>query len=236
MPRRVVLVLALFLAARPALAADVSPVGDDPRVKQALRLLEARADGQQAYERLPGVSMAVVHDQSVLWSRGFGEAHLDRTAPATAETMYSICSISKLFTSVAVMQQRDAGKLRLDDPVAKHLPWFSIGRIPKGAEPITSCGTPHPLVRPPARDRHSLLDRARDTRSRRASKVLRAGPAAGDALPARDATSSTRTSASRSRARSPRRPSRQALRRATSRRTSSTRSGMTDTATEHPDG
>ena len=112
----------------------------DPRVVQALSLLTAWADSEQVYRRLPGVSMAVVHDQQLLWSRGFGHAHVETKAPATPATMYSICSISKLFTSVAVMQQRDAGKLRLDDPVAKHLPWFSIGGMPEGAEPVTVFG------------------------------------------------------------------------------------------------
>ena len=87
MARRVALVLVLLLAAHPALAAEGPSVGNDPRVKQALRLLEAWADGQQAYERLPGVSMAVVHDQSLLWSRGFGQSHMDRAVAATAKTM-----------------------------------------------------------------------------------------------------------------------------------------------------
>lgn len=135
----VIVGLAVLLAAR-ALAAEAPAVGDDPRVKQALRLLEAWADGQQAYERLPGVSMAVVHDQAVLWSRGFGQAHVERAAPATPETMYSICSISKLFTSVAVMQQRDAGRLTLDDPVAKHLPWMTLEQSFEGSGPITVRG------------------------------------------------------------------------------------------------
>ncbi|MBK6404110.1 MAG: beta-lactamase family protein [Holophagales bacterium] len=112
----------------------------DPRVVQALTLLETWAGAEQAYRRLPGVSMAVVHDQQLLWSRGFGDAHVETKAPATPSTMYSICSISKLFTSVAVMQQRDAGRLRLDDPVARHLPWFSIGGMPEGAEPVTLFG------------------------------------------------------------------------------------------------
>ena len=52
-----------------------------------------------------------------------GRASGRRAEPGT---IYSICSISKLFTSVAVMQLRDAGKLRLDDPVRSRLPWFTM--------------------------------------------------------------------------------------------------------------
>ena len=54
-----------------------------------------------------------------------------QAARRRADTIYSICSISKLFTSVAVMQQRDAGKLRLDDPVGRHLSWFRL-KPPRG--------------------------------------------------------------------------------------------------------
>ena len=131
-------VLITVFTAPAARAAD--PPASHPRVQQALRLLEAWADGQHAYERLPGVSMAVVHDQTVLWSKGFGFTHVDKKVPATPETMYSICSISKLFTSVALMQQRDAGRLRLDDPVERHLPWFKIEQAHADSPPITVRG------------------------------------------------------------------------------------------------
>ncbi len=128
--------------AQPGAAAGVSPeaLARDPRVVQALRLLDAWADTETVEKRLPGVSMAVVHDQQLLWSRGFGYAHLESKVAAGADTMYSICSISKLFTSIAVMQQRDAGKLDLDDPVAKHLPWFRIKGAEAGSPPVTVRG------------------------------------------------------------------------------------------------
>ncbi len=110
-------------------------LADDPRVASALEVLRVWLEAQRAYDQIPGVSAAVVYDQEVLWSGGFGYADLERLIPATPSTIYSICSISKLFTSIAVMQLRDAGKLRLDDPLAKHLPWFTIKRTaPEGPE------------------------------------------------------------------------------------------------------
>ena len=129
-------------APSPSNAPPVSPeaLARDPRVVQSLRLLEAWTDTESVDKRLPGVSMAVVHDQQLLWSRGFGYAHLESKVAARGDTMYSICSISKLFTSVAVMQQRDAGKLDLDDPVAKHLPWFRIKGAEPGSPPVTVRG------------------------------------------------------------------------------------------------
>ena len=96
----------------------------NPRIAQALEVAKVYLDATRAYQQIPGLSVAIVKDQDVVWSGGFGVTDLDRKTPATASTIYSICSISKLFTSVAVMQLRDQGKVRLDDPVAKHLAWF----------------------------------------------------------------------------------------------------------------
>ncbi len=106
--------------------AQRSSISDDPRVRQAIELLEVWLEAQRAYDEIPGLSAALVYDQSVIWAGGYGFRDVERRVPATADTIYSICSISKLFTSVAVMQLRDRGKLRLDDSVAKHLPWFRI--------------------------------------------------------------------------------------------------------------
>ncbi len=127
--RRIVAV-GVFAAAAIARAADTpSPaVAKDPRVVQALELARIWLEGQRAYMQIPAVSAKIVHDQEVLWSGGFGSADVQAKRLATADTVYSICSISKLFTSVAVMRERDAGKLHLEDPVGKHLPWFRLKR------------------------------------------------------------------------------------------------------------
>ena len=126
------LITAAILATTPVAADNVT---SHPRVQQALKLLEIWLDAQRDFDQIPGLSVAVVHDQDVVWKGAYGFADLARKTPAKTDTIYSICSISKLFTSIAVMQQRDAGKLRLDDPVAKHLPWFSIKRTePDGPE------------------------------------------------------------------------------------------------------
>ena len=111
-------------------------LADEPRVADALRLIEVWVEAQRAYEDIPGISMGVVHDQNLIWSKGFGYADLERKTPSTPQTIYSICSISKLFTSIALMQQRDRGRVRLDDPVEKHLSWFDIQRAHPEAPPV----------------------------------------------------------------------------------------------------
>jgi CubicO group peptidase (beta-lactamase class C family) len=118
-------------------ATDLS---DDPRVQNALGLLEVWVDAELAFQHLPGISMAVVYDQDPLWSRGFGVTDLDTEKPTTPRTIYSICSISKLFTSIGVMQLYDQGKLRLDDRVDTLIPWFNLKEAHQNSGPITVRG------------------------------------------------------------------------------------------------
>jgi len=135
MKRFCIALIVLLLAFAGAAAAAADKVASDPRVKTALEAARIWLEAQRAYDRIPGVSAAIVYDQQVLWSGGYGYTDLAKKTPAASDTIYSICSISKLFTSIAVMQLRDAGKLRLDDPVEKFLPWFKIQKTaPQGPE------------------------------------------------------------------------------------------------------
>src|SRR5262249_37840337 len=79
-------------------------------VRSAPRLREAWIDSQMAYRGLPGMSIGIVHDQDLIWSRGFGHADVEKRIPAAPDTVYRIASISKLFTSTAILQLRDRGK------------------------------------------------------------------------------------------------------------------------------
>ena len=99
-------------------------IADHPRVADAVAAWSVWAEYQAALDGVPGMSVAIVHDQEVVHLDAFGFADPETGREATPDTLYSICSISKLFTSIAVMQQRDAGRLDLDDPVGDHLPWF----------------------------------------------------------------------------------------------------------------
>ncbi len=101
-------------------------VGDNADVKGAIRLFEAWMNGQMVHRALPGVAVGVVHDQQLVWSKGFGFADTAAKSPLTSATKFRMASHSKLFTATAIMQLREAGKLRLDDPITKYLPGFAI--------------------------------------------------------------------------------------------------------------
>jgi CubicO group peptidase (beta-lactamase class C family)/D-alanyl-D-alanine dipeptidase len=75
-------------------------------------------------KKLPALSIALVDDQRIVWASGFGIADPKANIPATAETIYRVGSVSKLFTDVAVMQLVERGDLDLDAPITRYLPDF----------------------------------------------------------------------------------------------------------------
>jgi CubicO group peptidase (beta-lactamase class C family) len=103
----------------------------------AFRLLDQWIAAGRDYGHLPGISVAVVKDQETIWSKAYGYSNLANKVPATTNTLYSICSISKLFTAIAIMQLYEEGKLRLDDPVTSVLTDFSLKQQFKDSGPIT---------------------------------------------------------------------------------------------------
>jgi len=108
-----------------------------PEVAGAIAAIDAYLEGIQTYEKVPGISVGIVHDQVLLWQRGYGYSNLATKRPADADTLYSICSISKLFTAISIMQLRDAGQLHLRDPVGDHLDWFNIEQAHDDSGPTT---------------------------------------------------------------------------------------------------
>jgi len=75
---------------------------------------------------VPGIAVAVVKDGEVVFEQGFGKRNLHQGRPVDAHTMFCIASNTKSFTATAVEILADQGKLRLDDRVIDHLPWFRM--------------------------------------------------------------------------------------------------------------
>jgi len=124
------------LCAFPEARAD-EQLGQHPRVKSNIALLEAWIESQMAYKGLPGLCVAIVHDQDVIYQRGFGYADRKTKQPTTPDTLYRIASHSKLFAAISIMQLRDKGRLELDDPVRKHLPWFQLKGLDRNSPDVT---------------------------------------------------------------------------------------------------
>ena len=76
--------------------------------------------------KVPGVSVAVVQDGKIIYASGFGARDSERGLPTTADTLFGIGSITKSFVAVGILKLAEEGKLSLDDPVSKHVP-FALG-------------------------------------------------------------------------------------------------------------
>jgi len=86
---------------------------------------------------IPGLSIALVDDQQLIWAEGYGHANRDDRVPATPETVYQIGSITKVVNALAVMQLVEQGRMDLDRPITEYLPEFSMRTRWPQAAPIT---------------------------------------------------------------------------------------------------
>jgi CubicO group peptidase (beta-lactamase class C family) len=87
-----------------------------------IRYVDSVANAAVAEHRIAGVSVAMVKSGRTILAKGYGFADLENDVPATAETVYRIGSITKQFTSAAIMRLVEQGKVSLDDTLQKFLP------------------------------------------------------------------------------------------------------------------
>jgi len=76
-------------------AKPLTSLSADPGVAQAIQVFDAWVARTVADREQPGVSIGIVHDQDLIWSKGYGFADLAKKTPATPATAYRIASISK---------------------------------------------------------------------------------------------------------------------------------------------
>lgn len=77
-----------------------------------------------ARHHLPGAVVGVVRGDDLVWCEGFGFADIASGRRPDVDTVFRVASISKTVTATAILQLRDAGKLRLDDPLVQYIPEF----------------------------------------------------------------------------------------------------------------
>jgi CubicO group peptidase (beta-lactamase class C family) len=97
--------------------------GDGGETAVDIDALNTFVEEQVAELGLPGVAIAIVDRDGVLFSSGYGWADVENQVPMRPDTVTNIASISKTFTNAAVLQLRDRGLLALDDDVSQHLPF-----------------------------------------------------------------------------------------------------------------
>ena len=95
------------------------------KLTSAITYIDTWLEANFANSRLPGMQIAILHKDSLLYSRAFGVATIASNQPLTTNNVFRIASHSKTFTATAIMQLVEAGHVCLDDAVSKYLPWFT---------------------------------------------------------------------------------------------------------------
>lgn len=126
MTGKITLLLALKLAAAVCLASACAfAQSEPPRGKPALsvrgKFIDQRIAEFMEQNGVPGLSMAIVQAPYIPRSAGYGRASLAHDELASTRTMWNIGPLTQAFTAVAVFQLYEAGKLDINDPIAKHL-------------------------------------------------------------------------------------------------------------------
>lgn len=109
---------------------------NEPTLDQRLARLCDEVEKLRESMHIPGLALAIVKDDQVILSRGFGLRDVANQTPVTDETIFAIGSTTKAFTAALCALMVDEEKMAWNDPVRKHLPNFAL-HDPEANENIT---------------------------------------------------------------------------------------------------
>jgi NADH dehydrogenase FAD-containing subunit/CubicO group peptidase (beta-lactamase class C family) len=113
------------------LAPDAAHAQSDDSAR--FRRIDAYVTRMMRSARIPGMSVGIVRGERVVYLRAFG--HADPSGrPVTPQTPFLIGSVTKSFTALAVLQLVEAGRVQLDAPVRRYLPWFRVDDSPTSSQ------------------------------------------------------------------------------------------------------
>ncbi|MCP4901721.1 MAG: serine hydrolase [bacterium] len=137
-------VLSLFLSmvflTAPAIlnAQEPAPVNTEPEsAPSSIEELLARIQEILDEEKIPGVSIALVSREGIIWAGGLGKADVVNDIEVTGETLFRVGSISKSFTALAVMTLVERGQIDLDALVRDLAPEIEFSNPWAETHPVT---------------------------------------------------------------------------------------------------
>ncbi|AWB35661.1 serine hydrolase [Orrella marina] len=96
------------------------------RVSRAIARLDAVAQDVLKRSSIPGMAVAVVQGEELLFEKGFGVRRIDSALPVDAQTVFQLASLSKPIGATVIATQVDQEKVTWDTPISKLLPWFRL--------------------------------------------------------------------------------------------------------------
>jgi CubicO group peptidase (beta-lactamase class C family) len=107
-------------------AAVAAPAAQRDDAAAVIASYQARIPELMAQKHIPGLALALVDSDRVVWQQGFGQTDDGGSRTVTVDTIFSAESMSKAFTATAVMQAVQDGRLDLDVPITTYLPDFTV--------------------------------------------------------------------------------------------------------------
>ena len=114
---------------------SITAFGQNIEVNKLAADLEPEIRRALVEGNIPSATIALVSGDKVIWTGAYGESNLRARTPATVNTVYLIGSTFKAMSTVALLQQMEQGKFKLDEPVNKYLDFKIQNEDPKN--PVT---------------------------------------------------------------------------------------------------
>ena len=103
---------------------------EKPRFEAAARQATEAMQALKESKAIPGLSVAVGLDGQVIWTQTLGFADVESQEPVTADSVFPLGSTTKTLTSVALGRLVEEGKIHLDAPIQKYVPYFPTKKYP----------------------------------------------------------------------------------------------------------
>src|SRR5215216_5575115 len=96
----------------------------DAGTRKLIARLQSRIPGLMKEGEVPGLSIALIKDSNIIWSRGFGFKNAETKEPVDDSTLFEAASLSKPVFAYAVLKMVEKGQLDLDAPLSGYLPGY----------------------------------------------------------------------------------------------------------------
>ena len=98
-------------------------------IPEKLAEVDKFMESQLANKKLAGGLILVAHEGKIGFFQTYGQRDLEAGKPMERDTIFRLYSMSKAITTAAALTLVDAGKIRLDDPVSRHIPMFKTLQV-----------------------------------------------------------------------------------------------------------
>jgi CubicO group peptidase (beta-lactamase class C family) len=99
---------------------------DEQLAKEVVKRIKEKLPAMLTQASIPGAAVAIVDDRTVLWEEAYGNVDTPDSGPIDMNTLFSIQSMSKSFTALAVLMAVQDGMIELDTPIREYVPDFTV--------------------------------------------------------------------------------------------------------------